>query len=154
MPAPDPHIMIEALAYGVVGKRDEGLALLQPIVDQGPRETFALLSALAEATCKRARDRDGPDAAYDLVVEVADGTVSSDLLPPDIRFAGQFITSWGNRQFETAHDLFWAMAEPSDRNGTSVLADSISAVYELAVCAAREIVSDRVRQRVQDGGTQ
>ncbi|MET4641310.1 MULTISPECIES: hypothetical protein [Streptomyces] len=46
--APEPMITLQALTKGVVGDHHAGLELLQPIVDAGPRSSYALLGCLAE----------------------------------------------------------------------------------------------------------
>ncbi|WNI31474.1 hypothetical protein [Streptomyces sp. ITFR-6] len=146
MPAPDPAAIFQALALGVTGDHQGGLDALQPLVDAGPASTFALLASLAETASKEAREANGPDTFYGTVVG-PDGEGDIGMLPPPIRFAARFITAWANRDRDTAHALFWAVVEPSDRNGTSDLSDAITAVYGMAVAAAEHLVLEQRRKR-------
>ncbi|MFD5788638.1 hypothetical protein ACFWH1_18695 [Streptomyces sp. NPDC127037] len=147
MPAPDPATITEALAFGVVGDYQHGLGLLQPIVDSGPRATFALLGALAEVASKEARESHAPGTRFGIETEGPDGETGIDLLPPPVRFAARYITAWANRDQDLAWDLFWAIAEPSDRDGTDALADCVTAVYGMAVAVAEHTVLEQRRNR-------
>ncbi|WP_434593417.1 hypothetical protein [Streptomyces sp. A5-4] len=147
MPAPDPQIILEALSHGATGDHQRGLDMLQPMVDAGPRSTFALLGSLAEMASKEARDTYGPDTFYGMAVETPDGRASADVLPPPVRFATQFITAWANRDQDTAHALFLAAAKSAEQNGTDELSDGITAVYAMAAVAAEHVVLEQRRLR-------
>ncbi|MGW6456303.1 hypothetical protein ACWF94_10315 [Streptomyces sp. NPDC055078] len=153
MPAPEPQVILEALAHGVVGDVQRGLETLQPIVDAGPRSTYALLGSLAETASKEVREANGPGIFYGLELEGPDGPVNIDVLPPPVQFAAQFIAAWANRDQDAAYALFWAVAEPSDRDGTSALADCITAVYAMAVPVA-EHAARQQRGRREEGPTE
>ncbi|MFF4388536.1 hypothetical protein ACFY0G_17415 [Streptomyces sp. NPDC001552] len=148
MPCPDPNVINEALATGVVGDVEGGLLLLQPIVNDGPAETFAMLSALAEVAARQAVAV-APGTFFGIEVDGPDGpgTASIDVLPPSLRFAAQFINACANKDRQMAHALFWALAEPSDRDGTPALAEGVGAVFLMAVQTAREIVAQQRRLR-------
>ncbi|RWZ73356.1 hypothetical protein EQK42_24815 [Streptomyces albidoflavus] len=137
MPAPDPEVILEALAYGVAGDFQRGLDTLQPIVDAGPRSTYALLGALAETASREAREANDAGTLYGIALDGPNGPVDIDVLPPPVMFAARFITAWANRDQDAASALFWAVAEPSDRDGTSALADCITAVYGMTVPVAQ-----------------
>ncbi|KPI33350.1 hypothetical protein OV450_1438 [Actinobacteria bacterium OV450] len=153
MPCPDPNVILQALATGVTGDTVTGLAILQPIVDDGPAEAFAMLCSLAETASKRARDAAPPGAVFGIEVDgpAGLGTASVDVLPPSLRFGAQFISAWANRDMEMAYALFWAVAESVNDDGTHALPESVGAVYWLAVASAREIVAE-VRAARQASG--
>ncbi|WP_199570587.1 hypothetical protein [Streptomyces murinus] len=151
MPAPDPEPIVQALAVGVTGDHQRGLSLLQPLVDAGPTSTFALLCSLAETASKEARDAHGPDTWFGIDVSGPGGQADISVLPPPIQFAARFVTAWANRDRDMAHALFWAVAGPSDRDGTDDLANAITAVYGMAVAAAEHIVLEQRHKREQPG---
>ncbi|NDK24707.1 hypothetical protein FSY75_09500 [Streptomyces sp. TR1341] len=151
MPAPDPEPIVQALAVAVAGDFQRGLSLLQPLVDAGPQSTYALLCALAETASKEARDAHGPDTWFGLDVQGPGGQADISVLPPPLQFAARFVTARANRDRATAHALFWAVAGPSDRDGTDALADAITAVFEMAVAAAEHIVLEQRRKRERPG---
>ncbi|MFD4315050.1 hypothetical protein [Streptomyces sp. NPDC058548] len=151
MTAPESEKILEALSYGVVGEHQRGLATLQPMVDAGPRSTYAMLGALAEMASKEARETNAPGTQFGISAEVLDGAVSVDVMPPSLRFAARFITAWASRDEDTAEALFWAVAEPSDRDGTDDLADAITAVYGMAVAAAEHTVLQQQRRQRETG---
>lgn len=147
MPAPDPEAIFQALALGVTGDHQSGLEALQPLVDAGPASTFALLASLAETASKATREMNGPGALYGIAVVGPNGENDIDSLPPPIRFATRFIATWANRDRDTAHALFWAVAGPADQHGTDDLADAITVVYAMAVAAAEHLVLEQRRTR-------
>jgi len=134
----------EAIAHGVAGDVDAGLALIQPLVDRGPRTTCALLGSLAETAAFLAH-RDQPGVWFGTVVErIDDGSEGSvDSLPRPLRFAAQFVTAWANGDRDTAYALFKAIAEDSDTRGLSDLADGVAAIYGMAIATATEVVKQR-----------
>ncbi|MFC5072845.1 hypothetical protein ACFPN0_14935 [Kitasatospora cinereorecta] len=150
MPAPDPKVILEALAYGVAGDLQRGLDTLQPIVDAGPHSVYALLGSLAETASREAREANGPGTWYGIELEGPDGPENIDVLPPPVMFAARFITAWANRDQDAAHALFRAVAEPADRDGTDALADCITAVYAMAVPVAQVVVEEQ-RRRLEEG---
>lgn len=147
---PPPYTILDALAHGVAGRPDKGLRLLQPLVDAGPRSTYALLGALAETAARPAQDLNGPGTRFGIAVDGPDGRPgSTDDLPPALRFATRFITAWGNRDQDTAIALFSVVAEHAETHRTDDLADAIRTVYEIAVVSAQAIVAERRRQRAE-----
>ena len=149
MQAPEPLIIGAALACSVAGEHQRGLDMLQPIVDAGPRSTYALLGSLAEVASKDARET-SPDMMFGMEVIGPDGPADVQLLPPPLRFAARFVTAWANRDQDTAHALFWAIAEPSDRDGTEDLAEAITAVFGMAAAVTEYLVLEQ-RQQPAEG---
>ncbi|MEU2487106.1 hypothetical protein ABZ593_21165 [Streptomyces sp. NPDC012617] len=152
MPAPDPHTVLEALAYGVAGDAQRGLDTLQPIVDAGPDSTYALLGALAEVATQDARDNNAPGTVFGIDLQDVDGFADIDVLPPPVRFAARFLTAWANRDQDTAIALFRAIAEPSNSDNTDALGDCITAVYAMTVPVAQGVVEEQRRRR-EEGQT-
>ncbi|MEC3995222.1 hypothetical protein VSR01_17435 [Actinacidiphila sp. DG2A-62] len=151
MPATEAQTILDALAHSVAGDTERGLALLQPLVDAGPRSTYALLGSLAEVASSDAREA-SPGSSFGMEVIGPDGPADAELLPPPLRFAAHFVTAWANRDQDTAHALFWAVAEPSDRYGTDDLAEAIRAVFAMAAATAEYEVARKRRQR-EEGKT-
>jgi hypothetical protein len=145
----EPRVIGEALAYGVTGDQERGLSLLQPLVDAGPLSTYALLSALAEAAAFTALQNRRPGQTFTLPVvhEVTGQAASGDVLPPALRFAAQFVTTWANRDQAAARALFNVFAHDSDRHGTPDLAQAISLVYGMAVMTSIDVVKETRRKR-------
>lgn len=157
-PDPDaPMTILEALSHGAAGDKDRALALLQSLVDAGPRSTFALLGSLAEAVCRMTTDPEALDLApqrgkFVLAVDGPNGPASSELLPPPLRFAGRFITCWANRDRDTAYALFRAVAYASEQDGTDDLAEAITATFGMAVAATEAfVIEQRAKRAAQDG---
>jgi hypothetical protein len=140
--SPAPGNIGKALVHGIAGDHDRALELLQPLVDEGPRSAFALLGALAEAAAYHAREANGPGVEYDIEVTGPDGPADADVLPPNIRFAAQFVTAWANDDRDTALALFNALADHSDTNGTQDLGAGIYAVYTMAVASVSHAVAE------------
>lgn len=139
----------QALAYGVVGDPDRGLELLQPIVDAGRVSTYALLGSLAEAAAFTALQNRPAGEPFALHLEHT-GTgrqASADVLPPPLRFAGQFITAWANRDQDTALALFTALADRCELTGSPDLGNAVSLVYDMAVHTCTDIVREQRRAR-------
>lgn len=136
------RIIGEAVAHGVTGDQERGLAMLQPLVDAGPRSTYALLGGLAEAAAFTALQNQQPGEVFGLPVEntVTGQTASADVLPPPLRFAAQFLTAWANRDQDTALALFTTFAFASDDAGTPDLAEAIGLLYSMAVATSTEVV--------------
>lgn len=130
----------DAVAYGVAGDPDAGVALLQPLVDAGRLSTFALLCSLAEVAAFTALQNRRPGEAFAMSVEsTATGrAASAEAMPVSLRFVGQFVTSWANRDQDTAFALFKSLADEADRTGSTDLGDAIGLVYGMAVATAAE----------------
>lgn len=149
----DPDLIRDAIAHGVAGDHQGALTLLQPFVNAGPRSTFTLLAALAGFAAHEAWTAHTPGTWYGVTVVGPDGSESVDSLSAPVRFALQFTAACASRDFDNAYALFWAVAEPADRNGTDDLAEAINAVYDMAVASA-EALLDEARRREDDGGSQ
>jgi hypothetical protein len=136
------RIMSEAISLGVTGDPERGVALLQPLVDAGPRSTYALVAGLAEVAATTALQNLRPGESFTCPVEnvVTGQPASVDVLPPPVRFAAQFVTAWANRDRGMAQDLFDAFAFQSDRSGTPDLAQAIGVLYDMAVTTSTEVV--------------
>ncbi|MFC8332791.1 hypothetical protein [Streptomyces olivaceus] len=144
----------EAVAYGVAGELDRGLELLQPIVDAGRVSTYALLAGLAEAAAFTALQNQAAGEPFVLQLEnTATGQQASvDVLPPPLRFAGQFLTAWANRDQDTALALFNALADHSERTGSPDLGNAVSLIYDMAVATCTDVVRERRADRGGQGG--
>ncbi|MGA5340461.1 hypothetical protein ACPCK3_15060 [Streptomyces griseoincarnatus] len=136
------RIIGEAIAHGVAGDQERGLRMLQPLVDAGPRSTYALLASLAETAAHTALQNQRPGEMFGMPVEnTATGQAAPmDVLPPPVRFAAQFTTAWANRDRDTALALFQAFAFASDDAGTPDLGDAIGLLYSMAVTTSTEVV--------------
>lgn len=147
--ASDARAIQEAVAYGVAGDSDRGVDLLQPLVAAGPNSTYALLGSLAEVAAFTALKNRRAHESFALTVEnLATGrSASAEDVPAPARFAGRFVTAWANRDQDTALALFKALAEESDRTGSTDLGDAIGAVYGMAVATAIEIVRTQRKRR-------
>lgn len=155
MSTPVPELILEALAHGIHGHPERGLALIQPLVDAGPVSTYALLGALAETASRQAKDAketleaSGTGVMFGVEIEGPDGPASAQVLPVPLRFGVQFVTAWANGDQDTAYALFWAMAEPSDLFGTDDLVASIAVVFDMAVLGAQASLFEH-RMRTAD----
>jgi hypothetical protein len=124
-----PHTILDALAHGVTGKTDEGLALIQPLIDAGSPSTFALLCCLAESIAGPDRDAH-PGYIYVFAIEPEDtGPRPSGDLPPALSFG-----SW------------------ADTMGTGDLTDAIRAVFDIAVMSCRDVIAARHAERAPGAG--
>lgn len=148
MPQPDWDAILTALSRGVAGDPDGGLQLLQPVVDGGPQDTWELLCMLAEIAAEPARRSNAPGAFFTLNSHGPNGPTPIDAVPPDVRFAGQFVTAWANRDQASAAALFQAVAEHSDTHRTEDLGRAIGAVYDMAIAATSHLVGE-LRQQVE-----
>ncbi|WP_413808172.1 hypothetical protein [Streptomyces sp. OE57] len=136
------RLIAEAVSHGVAGDQPRGVALLQPLVDAGPRSTYALLAGLAEVAACTALENQRPGTMFGLPVEnIATGQPESvDVLPPPLRFTAQFVTAWANRDQDTARALFDTFAGEADRTGSPDLGDAIGLLYGMAVATSTEVV--------------
>ncbi|AIV35566.1 hypothetical protein [Streptomyces sp. CCM_MD2014] len=148
-PADFHRITGEALSHGIAGDRMRGVALLQPLVDAGPLSTFALLGGLAEVAAHTALQNQLPGETFGLPVNnvLTGEPASADVLPPPLRFAAQFVTTWANRDRDTARALFETFAFESDRTGSPDLAEAIGLVYDMAVTTGAEVVRQARQER-------
>ncbi|MGF0163116.1 hypothetical protein ACQRET_03605 [Streptomyces koyangensis] len=133
----------EALAAGVAGDLDRGAMMLQPLVDRGRRETFAVLGSLAEAATFIAR-RDSTAGAFGLhVADITTGeSASADELPPPVRFAFQYVTACANRDPDAALGLFTVFADHCERTGAPDLGEAIGLVYGMAVTTSTQLIRE------------
>ncbi|MCX5326348.1 hypothetical protein [Streptomyces sp. NBC_00120] len=152
MPAQDPStigtVVADAVTQALAGNHSAGLALLQPIVDEGPSSTYVLLSCLAETAVFTVRRQHGPDCAFGIQVEAWDGSErSTDDLAPPVRFAARFMAAWANRDQDSTSALFKALAEQGDRPGCRDIGDAVSTLYGFAVTTADQL---RARPHADD----
>lgn len=150
----DVRLIAEAVSHGIAGDQDHGLAMLQPLVDAGPRSTFALLGGLAELAAFTALRNQRPGEAFAMPVEDVRTGEPADpsVLPVPLRFAARFVTAWANRDQDTAWALFHALAEEAERTGSSDLGDGVSLVYSMAVATSEEIVREQRAKRTRAPG--
>ncbi|MFE0765420.1 hypothetical protein [Streptomyces smyrnaeus] len=133
MTSPDPDAIVEAVSYGVLGRHETAMTMLQPHVDAGPASTYGMLCVLAHL----AHTDDGggaPDDPLMIHVEGPGGRPATiDELPPPLRFAVRFVTACANRDHATSCALFSAVARHAEAHQTSDLAEAINIVYDMAV---------------------
>ncbi|MFD8774539.1 hypothetical protein [Streptomyces sp. NPDC059916] len=144
MPAQDPSTIgtavADAVAHAVAGDHAAGLALLQPIVDEGPSSTYVLLSCLAEMAVFTVRRQHGPGCEFGIQVEAWDGSErSTDDLAPPVRFAARFMAAWANRDQDSTAALFKALAEHGDRPGCHDIGEAVSTLYTFAITTAAQL---------------
>ena len=141
----DSQHVFEALAHGVSGDDDTAWNLLRPIVRRSEQAMFAVFCSIAEAAAFDSIQQHG---AGNFVLQVEDITTgaegSVDVLPPGVRFATQFLTSWANRDQDTAEALYLALYK-SDPDELGV---GLRALYEMAVVSLRGFVE---RKREAEG---
>ncbi|MFD3844766.1 hypothetical protein ACFWVB_02600 [Streptomyces microflavus] len=141
MPAPNPEIVLNALARGVTGDEPGGLKLLEPIVAQGPAPTYVLLATLAEAALFPHRKGLYPEAPSTFEVIGPDGSPDMELLPSHLKFGARFIAAWAARDQDAASALFRKVIEEPVTEG----GDGTIAVFMFAVSAAKHVVHERRR---------
>ncbi|WP_019548542.1 hypothetical protein [Streptomyces sulphureus] len=131
MTTPDPDAILDAVSYGVLGRHDTAMGMLQPHVDAGPASTYGMLCVLANLAQNDGGDPNNPVMIH---VEGPDGRPASvDELPPSLRFATRFVAACANKDHETSCALFAVLAEHADTNQTPDLAEAITVVYDMAV---------------------
>ena len=145
----EPELVLHAVAHGVVGDRDTGLGMLQPLVDAGPTSTYALACQLAETVAIKTR-RYPEDTGWAFDIVGPDGVVQpvEEQVAP-LRFAARFIAAWASRDADNARALFLAVAQHAQTHGTTDLAEAVVMLYDLALSACATIVEERRRLREQ-----
>ncbi|MFJ3949022.1 hypothetical protein ACIPXV_02985 [Streptomyces libani] len=148
--AEDTDTIMLALAHGVTGDTDAGLTLLEPLAQRGPVHAAGICAALAETLSAEARANQAPDHFFGFLVATTDGQpADANDLPPGIRFAVQFSTTWANGQRDTAYSLFDALIDGQTDEQMQALGDGIEALFEMASASLREVVD---RKRAEKGG--
>ncbi|MEU0181476.1 hypothetical protein ABZ312_09830 [Streptomyces sp. NPDC006207] len=148
-----PDTIASALDRGLAGDTDGALALLQTVADLGPRETAAMLSALAQTAVYKAMRDQEPGTDFGVELARADGTPGGpEEAPPALLFSARFVAAWANRDRATAYALFTAAWERDALGRTNHVGDAIGIVFDMAVHAARELVDEENRQQQNDHG--
>jgi hypothetical protein len=138
-PQDDPgETIMAALAHGMTGNPQAGMALLKPFFDT-PRSLVSLCAALAETAIMPIR-QDNPDADGFALLAFNNGRPSDTrLMPPGERFAAQFTSAWANGEKQTAYALFQSLhASGSDQDAEHV-ADGVLALYAMSVASMRAL---------------
>lgn len=144
-----PTIVGEALAHAVAGDTMTGGMLLVPLIEEGRRSCYALAGMLAETASHIAR-RDQAPGTFGITV---DNTVtglpgSVDVLPPDLRWAAQFVTAWANRDQDTTAALFTTLADQAEATDGAELVDGLLRLFSMAVTTAKEVCAEERAARI------
>jgi hypothetical protein len=134
----------EALNRALVGDPHSGGMLLAPLIEDSPRECFALCAMLAVA-CAHGVERE-PDGMFVLQVDdVLTGEAGRiEDLPPDARFAAQFVTAWANEDHDGAQALFDVFAADADtEDGMGRVVDGVIALYGMAIVSLRALIEEQ-----------
>ena len=137
-----------ALARAVTGDHVGGGMLLVPLIEAGRKSCYALAGMLAETASHIARQEQAPGAFGIRVDNTVTGRPASvDVLPPDVRFASQFVTAWANRDQATAWPLFKALADQAEATGGPELVDGILQLFAMAVTTAKAVLAEERARR-------
>ncbi|MFM9590772.1 hypothetical protein ACKI16_29720 [Streptomyces scabiei] len=141
-------IVGEALAHAVAGDTMTGGMLLVPLIEEGRRSCYALAGMLAETASHIAR-RDQASGTFGIVVDnLATGLPGSvDVLPPDLRWAAQFVTAWANRDQDTAAALFTTLADQAEATEGPELVDGLLRLFTMAAATAKEVCAEQRAHR-------
>jgi len=144
----------EALARAVAGDEIEAGMLLVPLIADSRSSCYALAGMLAETASHIAR-RERPGARFPLEVfnDATGRSASVDVLPPDVRFAAQFVTAWANRDQDTAQPLFDALADQAAATDGPELVDGILRLFAMAVVTAKTVCAEERARRTTEGDT-
>ncbi|MFE3378788.1 hypothetical protein [Streptomyces anulatus] len=139
-----PATTTQAVALGCAGDRTAGLALLQPLISESPRQMVATLSMLAEITSMPYRD-EHPDADF-FGLSIADTTTgrdgSLDDLPAPVRFAAQFVVAHANADYQHTYALFNAFADRCLRQENDDLGKATAAMFDMAVLSTLRLAQN------------
>ncbi|GLX54466.1 hypothetical protein Shyhy01_74150 [Streptomyces hygroscopicus subsp. hygroscopicus] len=151
--AEGPRIVGEALAMGVRGDLESGVDLIVPLIAADWGSAYALACMLAEAASYIARRDQEPGTVFGMPVQNTETGewASADVLPPHLRFAGQFTTAWANRDRAHAEAMFTALYERSP--GGSELVDGLLMLFQMAVCTSEKVVAEEWAKRGQGSGS-
>ncbi|MFF7190566.1 hypothetical protein ACFZAR_36350 [Streptomyces sp. NPDC008222] len=138
-PQDDPsESIMAALAHGMTGNPQAGLALLKPFFES-PRHMVSLCAALAESTAMVIRQQ-APDADGFAIVALHDNTLADvNDMPAGERFAAQFTSSWVNGQPQTAYALFDALHAGGSEQDAANVADGVLALYQMAIASMQSL---------------
>ncbi|MGA5497783.1 hypothetical protein ACPCSP_25815 [Streptomyces cinereoruber] len=142
-----PHVSVvsRALSHAVVGDREQGLALLRPLVDDSLESAYAVLRTLAQVVVYRSSQA-GPVTVTIHGLGEAEGL---DGLPAPLRFTVRFLAACTEQDDTTATALFWSAAEPAD--GTPLLTDAVGTLFDLATASTRDAVREHLARRPHSG---
>ncbi|WP_306966322.1 hypothetical protein [Streptomyces afghaniensis] len=139
-----PLLVEEALNRALAGDLHGGGMLLVPLIEDSPRECFALCAMLA-VTCTHGLERE-PDGMFALQVEdVLTGEPGRpEDLPPVAQFAAQFVTAWANEDQDAAQALFDALAADAGTDaGMGRVVDGVIALYGMAIASMRALIEEQ-----------
>ncbi|MFJ3834486.1 hypothetical protein ACIPY6_03095 [Streptomyces sp. NPDC090054] len=129
----DTDTIMAALAHGIKGNPQTGLAMLVPLISRGPALAVGVCAALAECNNLNLPEAP-PGASYGLLVFGPDGSPSdTGHMPIGPRFAAQFTSAWANGQRDTAYALFDALADSDETEDLDGLFVGIRVLYDMAV---------------------
>ncbi|MGW2937649.1 hypothetical protein ACWDA7_38895 [Streptomyces sp. NPDC001156] len=141
----DSQQLFQALAHGVAGDDAAAWNLIRPLVHRDEAAMFGVFLGLAESAAFDSIQQHGAGGFVLEVEDVETGAESSvDVLPPGVRFAGQFLTAWANRDQGTAEALYAALR----RSDPEELGVGLRALYEMAVVSLRAFCE---RKREEQG---
>ena len=143
-----PAVVAEALARAVAGDEIEAGMLLAPLIAESRPSCYALAAMLAETASHIARREQTP-GTFGITVEntVTGASGSVDVMPPDIRFAAQFVTAWANRDQDTAQAHFDALADEAEASDGPELVDGILQLFAMAVTTAKAVCAEERARR-------
>jgi hypothetical protein len=138
-PQEDPsETIMAALAHGMTGNPQTGLALLKPFFET-PRTLVSLCAALAEGTAMLAR-RQAPNAdGFALLAFHNETPADINDMPAGERFAAQFTSAWVNGEKRTAYALFDALHADGSEQDAQNVADGVLALYRVSVASMQAL---------------
>ncbi|MEW1565782.1 hypothetical protein AB0454_22685 [Streptomyces sp. NPDC093509] len=140
-PQEDPaETIMAALAHGMNGDRQAGLALLKPFFDT-PRTLVSLCAALAEGPASSIRPSN-PNAEGVALIALRGGKPANiQDAPAGHRFAAQFTSVWANGDKQTAYALFDALHGSGSEEDADAVAEGVFQLYEMSVAWARSLTN-------------
>ncbi|MCX4609484.1 hypothetical protein [Streptomyces mirabilis] len=145
-PSPLPPLIVEeALNQAVNGNPIGGGLLLVPLIEESRFECFALCVMLATAALTGTKPK---PANGMFVLEVEDTWTGqpgrAEDLPPELAFAAEFATAWGNEDRTAAQALFDAVADEAHTEaGMERLIDGVLALYGMAIATTRALIQEQ-----------
>lgn len=152
-PPPDltdpPDVIRWALARAVAGDELGAGMLLAPLIEDGYCSSYALAVMLAETASHIARREQPAGTCLQIAVDnLATGlTASVEVLPPDVRWAAQFVTAWANRDQDTAQALFDALVEEASASDGPEFVDGLLQLFAMAVITAKAVCAEERARR-------
>ncbi|MFC8886850.1 hypothetical protein ACFT54_09750 [Streptomyces cinereoruber] len=135
------EIVMDAIKTGLTGDRKEGLDLLQPLVDEGPATTFAVLVMLAGVATYEASKRPDPTSLLIPVVFGPDrASFPIDEAPPAHRFVVRLLAAVARADYDAARELFQGYVAEHDRPGSEEIGRAVRVAYRTALMTTRQLV--------------